>query len=67
MDGIDVKEKPEATKRLFAYIPDDPQLYDRLTGIQYLNFICDVFSGSAPANASAGLKNIPKCWAWKSV
>ena len=46
VDGIDVKEKPEATKRLFAYIPDDPQLYDSLTGIQYLNFICDVFSVS---------------------
>lgn len=47
IDGMDVQTHPEETKRLFAYIPDDPQLYETLTGLQYLNFIADVFHVSA--------------------
>ena len=40
---ISVKEKPIDCKKLIAYIPDNPDLYDSLTGIDYLNFISDVF------------------------
>ena len=45
--GVDIKKDPIACKRLFAYIPDNPDLYDYLTGIQYLNFIADVFGVDA--------------------
>mgnify|MGYP000997703314 CR=1 FL=1 len=43
VDGVSVKEDPVACKRLLAYIPDNPDLYDHLTGIQYLNFIGDIY------------------------
>ncbi len=45
--GVDVRKDPLACKRLFAYIPDNPDLYEYLTGIQYLSFIADVFGVSA--------------------
>ncbi len=44
VDGISVKENPIACKEKLAYIPDNPELYDHLTGIQYLNFIADIFN-----------------------
>ena len=47
IDGIDLRADPLACKRAFAYIPDNPDLYEYLTGIQYLNFIADVFEVSA--------------------
>lgn len=43
LDGINVKEKPLEFKQKIAYIPDNPDLYDALTGIQYLNFVGDVY------------------------
>ena len=43
IDGISVKDKPLECKSQFAYIPDNPDLYEYLTGIQYLNFIADIF------------------------
>lgn len=43
IDGHSVKKEPMACKRLTAYIPDNPDLYENLTGIQYLNFVADVF------------------------
>ena len=43
IDGHSVKEESMACKRVTAYIPDNPDLYENLTGIQYLNFIADVF------------------------
>ena len=45
--GLDIRKDPIACKKLFAYIPDNPDLYDYLTGIQYLNFIADVFGVDA--------------------
>lgn len=44
IDGHSVKDEPLLCKSVTAYIPDNPDLYDNLTGIQYLNFIADVFS-----------------------
>ena len=44
VDGKSVKEDPMACKMGSAYIPDNPDLYENLTGIQYLNFIGDVFA-----------------------
>lgn len=46
IDGISVKKDPVACKQKLAYIPDNPDLYDYLTGIQYLNFSADVFGVS---------------------
>lgn len=43
VDGISVKQEPLACKGKLAYIPDDPRLYTFMTGVQYLNFIADVF------------------------
>ncbi|ABY45827.1 MULTISPECIES: ABC transporter ATP-binding protein [Bacillus] len=47
VDGYSVKKDPIACKRVVAYIPDNPDLYEQLTGIQYLNFVADVFKVSA--------------------
>ncbi len=43
VDGISVKENALACKQKIAYIPDNPDIYDFMTGIQYLQFIADVF------------------------
>jgi ABC-type multidrug transport system, ATPase component len=43
VDGKSIKEYPKACKSITAYIPDNPDIYDHLTGIQYLNFIADVY------------------------
>ena len=43
IDGHSVKDEPLECKKVTAYIPDNPDLYDNLTGIQYLNFVADVF------------------------
>ena len=43
IDGHSVKDDPIACKQVTAYIPDNPDLYENLTGIQYLNFVADVF------------------------
>lgn len=47
IDGHSIKAEPIECKKLIAYIPDNPDLYERLTGIQYLNFIADIFDVSA--------------------
>lgn len=43
IDGISIKDDPIAAKRLIAYIPDNPDLYEFLSGVKYLNFIADVY------------------------
>lgn len=43
IDGKSVRHDPVACKEVTAYIPDNPDLYDTLKGIDYLNFICDLF------------------------
>lgn len=47
VDGVSVRENPLACKSKIAYIPDNPDLYGYMSGIQYLNFIADVFKVSA--------------------
>ena len=47
IDGHSVKDEPMECKKITAYIPDNPDLYENLTGIQYLNFVADVFDISA--------------------
>lgn len=43
IDGHSVKTEPLACKKITAYIPDNPDIYEHLTGIQYLNFVGDIF------------------------
>ena len=45
--GHSIKDEPLACKRMLAYIPDNPDLYDFMTGIKYLNFIADIFGVDA--------------------
>ena len=47
MDGVSVKADPITCKKNIAYIPDNPDLYDFMTGMQYLNFVCDIFGVAA--------------------
>ena len=46
IDGHSVKTDPLTCKKALAYIPDNPDLYDYMTGIKYLNFIADIFGVS---------------------
>lgn len=43
IDGLSIKDNELEYKKIFAYVPDNPDLYSYLTGIQYLEFICDIF------------------------
>ena len=46
VDGTSMKKDPIACKKKMAYIPDNPDLYDFMTGLQYLDFIADVYGVS---------------------
>ena len=46
IDGHSIKEEPVICKKMMAYIPDNPDLYEHLTGFQYINFIADLFEVS---------------------
>ena len=46
IDGNDILTDPIACKKIIAYVPDNPDLYDFLTGIQYINFVCDIYGVS---------------------
>lgn len=46
VDGKSVKDNPMECKKMMAFIPDNPDLYESLTGIQYLNFIADIYEVS---------------------
>ncbi len=43
VDGKSIKEQPLECKKVFAYLPDNPDLYEHLKGHEYLNFIADMF------------------------
>lgn len=47
VDGVSVKDDPLTCKKSIAYIPDNPDLYEFLSGIKYLNFIADIYQVSA--------------------
>ena len=48
VDGIDMAKDPIAAKRLIGFVPDAHEMYDRLTGMEYLNFMADVYGVSKP-------------------
>ena len=43
INSTSIKENPVDCKKVMAYIPDNPDVYDYLTGIQYINFVCDIY------------------------
>ena len=51
VDGVSMQKEPLQAKRKLAYLPDDPKLYEYMTGIQYLDFIADVYGVSDAARA----------------
>ena len=51
VDGVSVRDDPLSCKRKIAYIPDNPDLYDFMSGIKYLNFIADIFGVGADERA----------------
>ncbi|MFA5450087.1 MAG: ABC transporter ATP-binding protein [Clostridia bacterium] len=48
INGVDIKDAPLAAKKKIGYVPDEHIIYEGLTGLQYINFICNVFD-VAPA------------------
>ena len=51
IDGLSVKDYPIECKKLIAYIPDDPDLYGFMKGIQFLNFVADIYGVGAEERA----------------
>ena len=49
VSGFDIRKSPVEAKKCMAYIPDNPDIYDYMTAIQYLNFIADIFEVSQKA------------------
>lgn len=47
IDGVSIKDKPIECKKKIAFVPDNPDIYDHLSGIQFLNFIGDMYGVSA--------------------
>ena len=59
--GTSIRTDPLACKRKLAYIPDNPDLYDYMTGIQYLNFIANIFGVSA-ADRQVRIRELAECF-----
>ncbi|MDD4802853.1 MAG: ABC transporter ATP-binding protein [Syntrophomonas sp.] len=53
INGMDIKENPLEAKMQFGFVPDDPNIFSRLTGLEYLNFMADVYK--VPAATRLGL------------
>ncbi len=51
IDGVSIKEMPLECKKKIAYIPDNPDLYGFMTGIQFLNFVADIYEVPAELRA----------------
>ena len=51
IDGKSIKSDPINAKQVLAYVPDNPDIYEHLTGIQYINFVCDIYGVSDERNA----------------
>ena len=56
IDGISIKEKPVECKKIMAYVPDNPETYEHMKAIDYINFICDMYE----VDSNTRKKNITK-------
>lgn len=54
--GTDISKDPIAAKRQIAYLPDNPELYEYMTGIQFLNFIADIYEVDADKRSEKNKK-----------
>ena len=43
IDGVSIKKEPQKAKKLIAYVPDNPEVYKSLTGLQFINFIGEIY------------------------
>ncbi len=57
IDGKSIKDEPLACKKEMAYIPDDPELYEDMKAISFINFVCDMYD--VPTEVRE--KNIERC------
>ena len=65
VNGIDIQKDPIACKKIMAYIPDNPDLYEFLTGYEYLNFVADMY-GVSERTARRAWKRLPSGWILKT-
>ena len=56
IDNMSIKEKPVECKKLMAYVPDNPETYEHMKAIDYINFICDMYD----VDTETRVKNIKK-------
>ena len=56
IDGMSIKKNPVECKKLMAYVPDNPETYEHMKAIDYINFICDMYE----VNTETRVKNIEK-------
>ena len=56
INGISIKEDPVACKKMMAYVPDNPETYEHMKAIKYINFICDMYD----VDTETRTKNITK-------
>ncbi|MCX7950351.1 MAG: ABC transporter ATP-binding protein [Clostridiales bacterium] len=56
VNGIDVKKNPIEAKKQIGFVPDNPEIFNRLTGLEYLNFIADVFEMDSEKRADIILR-----------
>lgn len=56
IDGVSIKENPLLCKQKIAYVPDNPDIYTALTGIQYINLVADIFKVSKEARENLTTK-----------
>lgn len=64
IDGIDNQENPLAAKSRIGFVPDNPDLYDRLTGLEYLRFLADVYRVPAAVRRER-LEQLLRCSRWR--
>ncbi|MCM1131573.1 MAG: ABC transporter ATP-binding protein [Roseburia sp.] len=51
LDGVSIKTDPIGCKKKMAYVPDNPDVYENLSGIAYIHFICDIYGVGEERNA----------------
>ena len=56
VNDVSIKDQPVAVKKMMAYIPDNPDLYEFMTGVQYLNFVADIYGVSQEDREARVLK-----------
>ena len=56
IDGINIKDNPVECKKLMAFVPDNPETYEHMKAIDYINFICDMYE----IDTETRTKNIKK-------